>query len=283
MNKNIDKTGLITQLDLFSKSKTELLIQISQHLRQSAGHTKSGSKLLTIATPNPEMVVQAMGDESFAQLLHQFTIRIPDGAGLVYAARLLESASVGMQRIAGVEVVAALLSQEELSSGSVLLVGGRGYANERYQQWVVCDATDLKDSKMQKSDGEKILWWHSGFLERADQTPEEQHALRVVVERLKPQIVFVALGAPAQEHWLMRNREWLEHAGVKVGMVVGGAFDMLLGKIPRAPMAVRQLGLEWLYRLYQEPWRWRRQLRLIHFIYIVGWEWMRQHWARLRK
>jgi N-acetylglucosaminyldiphosphoundecaprenol N-acetyl-beta-D-mannosaminyltransferase len=80
------------------------------------------------------------------------------------------------------------------------------------------------------------------------------------------EILFVAYGAPAQERWLARNRAAL---GVAVGMGVGGALDVLAGRVPRAPQWLRRLGLEWAWRLVREPWRWRRMLALPRFAALV--------------
>lgn len=277
-SKNTDGAGHIAELQLFSGTMTQLLDQIRSQVAGSVKTAKTTSNLLTIATPNPEMVVQATVEPTFAQLLQQFSLRIPDGVGLVHAAKLLSVYPRPVQRIPGVEVVAGLLALEELHTGSVLVVGGRGYAGERIAGWVVRDAAEDTERQLgnEESSAEKTLWWHYGFLESTDQTAEEQRLLRRAIEDLKPRVVCVALGAPAQEQWVIHNRDWLEKAGVRVAMVVGGAFDMLLGKIPRAPRPVQKIGLEWAYRLYQEPWRWRRQLRLIRFVYIVGAEWLRK-------
>jgi len=79
-------------------------------------------------------------------------------------------------------------------------------------------------------------------------------------------ILFVAYGAPKQEEWIAEN---LEKLPVKAAMGVGGAFDYLSGRVPRAPKIIRMIGLEWLFRLVIQPWRIWRQLSLIMFIYLV--------------
>ena len=267
--KKTDKAGYIAQLNLFSGSKDQLLTQIKKRIKGEGQSTGNASKLLTIATPNPEMVVQSVSDEEFGALLQEFDIRIPDGIGLVKAAQLVGALPASAERIPGVEVVAELLAEENLVSGAVYILGGREYAGARIGSWVVQDVSQVGIETEQKT-----LWWQHGFLERSDQTPEERQAIRTSIEAKNPTVLFVALGAPAQEQWLLHNREWLEAAGVQVAMVVGGAFDMLFGKIPRAPGWMQQGGLEWAYRLYQEPWRWRRQLRLVRFLTIVGKEWL---------
>ncbi|MBU4098660.1 WecB/TagA/CpsF family glycosyltransferase, partial [Patescibacteria group bacterium] len=79
-------------------------------------------------------------------------------------------------------------------------------------------------------------------------------------------ILFVAFGHPKQEEWIYEN---LEHLPVKVAMGVGGAFDYISGRVERAPFMIRAMGMEWLYRLIKEPWRWRRQLALGRFVWLV--------------
>jgi N-acetylglucosaminyldiphosphoundecaprenol N-acetyl-beta-D-mannosaminyltransferase len=79
-------------------------------------------------------------------------------------------------------------------------------------------------------------------------------------------ILFVALGAPKQEFWINKN---LDKIPVKVAIGVGGAFDYISGKTPRAPTFIRSVGLEWLFRLVVQPWRIKRQLALIEFIRLV--------------
>lgn len=97
----------------------------------------------------------------------------------------------------------------------------------------------------------------------------EHTALLSCIQSVAPDILFVAFGAPAQEKWVIEHKAVLEKAGVRLVMVVGGAFDMLLGKVERAPQWMRSIGLEWLYRLIQEPWRWKRQIALITFMKLV--------------
>ena len=80
-------------------------------------------------------------------------------------------------------------------------------------------------------------------------------------------LLFVAFGAPAQDLWIARNRERLPT--VRLALGVGGVFDYLTGRVPLAPPLMRRLGLEWLYRLYRQPWRWRRMLALPQFVLAV--------------
>lgn len=103
----------------------------------------------------------------------------------------------------------------------------------------------------------------------ASATNKEKKKLLEEIEKFRPALVLVGFGAPKQEEWVVENRVFLEKVGVRVVMVVGGALDVWAGKVKRAPRVVRFLGLEWLWRLVQEPWRWRRQLRLLKFVRLV--------------
>ncbi|MEX0896195.1 MAG: WecB/TagA/CpsF family glycosyltransferase [Patescibacteria group bacterium] len=113
------------------------------------------------------------------------------------------------------------------------------------------------------------IFWTPGFEEVRQQTEAEKKQLKQIIMQVRPSIVFVAFGAPDQEAWLIEWQSVLQQAGVVLAMVVGGAPDILLGKISRAPKTMQQLGLEWLYRLWQQPWRWRRQVRLLEFIWYA--------------
>ncbi|KHE68661.1 WecB/TagA/CpsF family glycosyltransferase, partial [Halobacillus sp. BBL2006] len=77
---------------------------------------------------------------------------------------------------------------------------------------------------------------------------------------------FVALGSPAQEYWMIDN---MKDLNVNIFQGVGGSFDVISGRIKRAPTLVQKVGLEWLYRLVLEPWRFKRQSKLPGFLYQV--------------
>ncbi len=94
---------------------------------------------------------------------------------------------------------------------------------------------------------------------------EDEEIVRMV-RASAARLLLVAFGSPAQEYWIARN---LPRLGPCVAIGVGGTFDYLAGRIPRAPGIVRAAGFEWLYRLLQQPWRWRRQLALPLFVYLV--------------
>jgi len=242
--KKIDGKDKILGLNLFGKSRQELLVTLVEHL-------KSGKKPLIIFTPNPEHVIQGQESPDFAQLLNQADILLPDGMGLVWASRFLafknpSAAAVLTERIPGVDVVADLLRTTQKNHQKVLLLGGREYQSLPPQ-----------------------LEWETGYQDITHPTPAEEVKVKRILSHLKPTLVLVAYGAPWQEKWVIEHRQLLADNQVKMVMVVGGAFDFLLGKVSRAPQWLQDVGLEWAYRLYQEPWRWRRQLRLLKFVALT--------------
>src|SRR6202007_2127784 len=96
--------------------------------------------------------------------------------------------------------------------------------------------------------------------------PAEEEAIIERVRAAQADVLCVAYGAPAQDLWICRN---LARLPVALAVGVGGAYDFLSGRQRRAPRLIQRLGLEWLYRLYREPWRWRRMLALPHFALLV--------------
>lgn len=246
--KKTDSTSLLFDLNVFSRRRESLLSLIKKWL-------KDDSALKVIYTPNSEQIVQSRGNEEFKRALQKADILLPDGIGLVIASRLLaffnRSKSLS-ERIAGVEVVKDLLEIARQRELVVLVIGGRDYSPEDYFAYK----------------GAKINWT-PGFKNALQPTTKEKRQLEEKIAEIKPDIVFVAFGAPTQELWVEQHRALLIKNKIRIAMVVGGSFDYLLNKVPRAPYWFRKLGLEWLFRLIIEPWRLKRQLRLIKFVAVV--------------
>ncbi len=256
----------VFDLHFFSSSQRELLQVLENHL------STTDRTLLTIHTPNPEQVVQAHADPDFKQVLQGADILLPDGMGIVWASRLLSlmgrtEGSI-QQRIAGVDVVAQLLRHAREADLQVLVVGGRNYHQK------LLDLPDGVMEMLQVGKGAErlpvqVAHWTPAYKQVQRPTHSEEEALRTTLTTLKPDIVFVCFGAPHQEQWIARYQDTLAAADVGIAMSVGGSFDFLTHTIDRAPKLMQTLGFEWLYRLYQQPWRWRRQLRLVTFIKLT--------------
>ncbi len=244
MAKKADNREFLSKLVFFSSAKHQLLEKL---LGQSANLRNT----TYIFTPNPEQLVEADRNPAFAQALQQADILLPDGMGVVLASKLLSKKGLVKpvkERITGVEVTADILQWAGANRKKVAIIGGRDY-----------------DRLLKKKYPQVHLVWSAGYANVQQPTQEEEQVLAAFLTAEKPDIVFVAFGAPWQELWVMEHRAVLATFNPAIVMVVGGSFDFLLGKVPRAPKLLQALGLEWFYRLLLQPWRWRRQLALITF------------------
>lgn len=210
-------------------------------------------RLLKIYTPNPEQIVQAAELTQFQKVLAAGDILLPDGIGLIWASRWLmwrgRTDAALSSRVTGRALAAALLEESERRDWKVLLVGGRGY-------------TEYAESLAARLS----FRWTPGYEDVTRPTSQEEQALTELIEAYQPDLVLVAFGAPQQEFWIDRMAPTLDTLGVRAAICVGGSFDVLSGALATPPAIVSQLGLEWLFRLVQEPWRWRRQGRLVRFV-----------------
>lgn len=227
-------------------TRQDLLRAIRQHL-------DAGDGLLHVVTANPEYVMFARGDQNFGQAIDDAGIVTVDGAGLSLAMRLLHP-SVIIERYTGVALTADLAEMSaETGDGLFLLGAGPGMAAQ------------AGEVLQQRYPGARIVGsWGDGSPREAD----DAETIRRIGES-GASIVLVAYGAPAQIYWIARNQQALAELGVKVVSGIGGAFDYISGNTPYAPAIVRRFGMEWLYRLVREPWRWRRQAVLPHFALLV--------------
>lgn len=259
--KNNDKTTNFMGLKIVSSEKYELLKKIFSQV-------ESGTDFKIVFTPNPEQLVYAKSHSWFDKVLGKADFLLPDGMGIIFGSQILSvfgKSETILERIAGIDVVSSLLQQ--FSTKKILIVGGREYSGAEYQKWKIVSAGGHLSQEIKKH--KVFLHWHEGFLNVTQPTSAEKKELLERISQLQPDIVFVALGAPYQEKWIVENSKALQECGVRLAMAVGGSFDVLLGKVARSPKWMQKVGLEWLFRLYQEPWRWRRQLNLLVFLKMI--------------
>ena len=191
-----------------------------------------------IVTANPEIVLRCREDAAYAAAVNGAKLVLADGVGDLCAARILGTPLPG--RVAGADLVPRLLARLAERGGSVFLYGARPGVAER-----------AGESLQSACPGLRIAGTENGYI--SDET-----ALLEALEREKPDLLLLGLGAPRQELWMARNRQKIN--AVMIG--VGGLLDVFAGDIPRAPKAWQRLGLEWLYRLLREPRRFKRVIRL---------------------
>lgn len=200
-----------------------------------------------VATVNPEFVMLARQDPQFARVLESADLCLPDGSGVVWAARR-QGCSLS-STVAGTDMLPLLAAMCARRGLRLFLLGaGPGVANQL--------ATQLRAANPMLE-----VAAHSGEAGPSG----DAEALKLIHEH-RADVVLVAYGAPKQELWIDRVRDRLP---VKVAMGVGGAFDYLTGRVPRAPAWMRQAGLEWLHRLVTQPWRFRRMTVLPLYALLV--------------
>jgi N-acetylglucosaminyldiphosphoundecaprenol N-acetyl-beta-D-mannosaminyltransferase len=189
-----------------------------------------------VATVNPEFVMRAQRDRGFARVLESAGLCLPDGMGVVWAAR--RQGCTLRETVSGVDLVQPLAAMCARRGFRLFLLGAApGVAGELAATLRAAYPTLEVAS-------------HSG----GPDPGLDAETLKLIHEH-GSQVLLVAYGAPAQELWIDRLRNRL---GVAVAIGVGGTFDFLTGRVPRAPAWMRRAGLEWLFRLVRQPWRIQR-------------------------
>jgi N-acetylglucosaminyldiphosphoundecaprenol N-acetyl-beta-D-mannosaminyltransferase len=202
-----------------------------------------------VTTPNPEFVVYAQSNPAFRSVLNNAALSIPDGGGLLLAGRWLKRPI--REQVRGTDLAYKLMERASKKGYKVFLLGAApGVAEEAAARF------------REMYPGINIVGTFAGS---ADPEGDEE-ARRAVLQKGRPDIILVAYGAPKQDDWLARNLPLLD---IPVGIGVGGVFDFVSGRVRRAPLWMRNMGLEWLFRLIMQPWRWRRQLALPTFLLLV--------------
>jgi len=202
----------------------------------------------TIFTPNPEMVMLTRRDHEFKEILNGGDLVVPDGIGVVYASRLTKNKI--RSRVPGIELVIDLFDRIKDYEYSVYFLGA---------------APDVADAAAQAAQarfpGLRIAGTFHGYF-----TDVDDDDIINKINAANPDILLVGLGFPRQEKWIDRHKNRLN---CKILMGVGGSFDVLSGKVRRAPKFFQRLGLEWLFRLLRQPHRIWRQRVLLKFILVV--------------
>ncbi len=207
-----------------------------------------GQRTKLVMTPNPEIIFAAQKDQELKAILISADLAVPDGTGVVWAARVLGQPVE--ERVTGIDLMMRLLRLASDNNLRVFFLGTRPETLKRAVKNV-----------QGMFPGAVVAGSHHGYFSARDE-------VRVVgeINRLHPDILFVGMGAPREQRFMMR---WREKFGVPVAMGVGGSFDVLGGDVRRAPSWMIAVHLEWFFRLIQQPSRWRRMLALPRFAFAV--------------
>ncbi len=209
------------------------------------GRERAGAQVVTLGT---EMVVHAQHDAAFRDVVNASALSLCDTIGLLAVAR--RRGATLRERVTGVELLDHLCQRAAQEGLSVFLFGA--------SDGVAADAAAILEVRFP---GLHVAGTRNGFFGLEDEP--------AIVEQIRAsgaQLLFVGLGSPRQEMWLARN---LAATGCGAGIGVGGSFDVVSGRVRRAPVIWRRMGLEWLYRLAREPRRFRRQLALPYFVWLI--------------
>lgn len=207
---------------------------------------KTGKVSKYMVRPNAEIVTLAQSYPEFKEILNKADLSIPDGVGILLAARLF---GVDLRdRFGGPESMLDIVKLAEENQFSIYLLGGK-------VQTVAKAARNLQ----KKFKNLKIVGFQSGYFIDSTQVIND-------INKTKLNIVFVGMGHPLQEKWIWENKNKLN---VNLLVAEGGSFDYLAQESKRAPVLVRKVGFDWLFRLITQPWRIKRQLQLFKFVFLV--------------
>ena len=222
--------------------------------RRNPKSEKKSINPLIIFTPNPEIVVLAQKDDEYKRIVNSAQIKLPDGAGIIWAVNRLEK--VKIRRVSGADFMLHLVKLAEEKALTIGIIGGRGgLAVEAIE----CLQKTFKDVKMEAL-GEPEIDTKGG---QAIDSENYFQNLKNDIDKRKIEILFVALGFPKQEYFIENIKIQISKSKKFrpiILMAVGGSLEYISGRIPRAPGQMRRAGLEWLWRLVLQPWRIKRQL-----------------------
>lgn len=197
-----------------------------------------------VITANPIMVMAAQDDPAYLSMMQRAELIVPDGTGVVWAAKYVGEPVV--ERVPGYDLIHELMKVGESRSWKVYLLGA---SNEVIQ----AAAEKLRTAYPSV----KLVGIRDGYFK----DEQDAEVIQDIVDAA-PDILLVGRSAANQEPWIGKYKKQI---GVPVMMGVGGSFDVLSGKLKRAPVLFQKLRLEWFYRLMQEPWRYKRMLLLPQF------------------
>jgi len=238
-------------------------------------------KPLFVITVNSEFAYLAFVDKKIETMLNNSSLNLADGVGILWAAKFLSislpannfSRELALffkflfsiltiiiypsfiknpipEKISGSDFIWDLANFAAQNNLKIFLLGGGPTVAEQAALKLQTDVYGLK-----------VAGTYAG-----SPKIEDEKKIINLIKKTGSDILMVAYGVPKEELWLNRN---LKKTGVKIGIGVGGTFDFLAGRVSRAPRFIQKIGLEWLYRLIIQPWRFKRQLKLIKFALII--------------
>jgi N-acetylglucosaminyldiphosphoundecaprenol N-acetyl-beta-D-mannosaminyltransferase len=228
-------------------SMQEALDKIESFIRERSPHH--------VVTSDANAILRAQHDPEYAAIIKRSALVTPDGFGVIWGARLLNLPIY--ERVTGVDMVTGICERAAKNNYSIYILGAApGIAPTAAQ------------NLMQRYPGLRVVGTQHGYFEKENISEEE------IVRRIRdaqPDVLFVAFGIPKQEKFIARH---MHEMNVPVSLGVGGSFDVYSEKLKRAPSYIQRSGMEWLYRVWQEPWRWKRMSYVPRFMAFALREWI---------
>ncbi len=206
-----------------------------------------------VVTANSLMLYVAMDNDWLKEVFHRSHLVVPDSIGILLAGKILGQPLA--ERVPGIDLMYQLFALCQKERYSIYLLGAKPGV-----------AAQAAENIRQQFPGLNIAGTHHGYFD-----DREEDLVIKEISSLKLDILFVGLNIPRQELWIDKH---LSSLGVPVMIGVGGSFDVISGRIKRAPTAMQKIGLEWLWRTIVEPWRVKRIILLPVFLWNV----YRQKW-----
>lgn len=231
------------------------MVDMKQAVSNVANALKLDKKYF-IVTPNSEIVVSANKDNELLRIIESADMVVPDGIGLVIASKILKKPL--KERVTGIDLMDNLLKYASENNYTVYFLGGKHGI-----------ALDAGENIKKKYPAINIVGTHHGYfkgLHTGEVNNPDEKAVIEHINKVKPDLLFVALGAPKQEKFISGN---MDKINAKIFMGVGGSLDVYSGKVSRAPEIYQKLGMEWIYRAIKEPWRIKRLGSIPVFVFKV--------------
>lgn len=217
---------------------------LDQVVESIVTHVLSGGPPAYVVTPNAQHILLLQQDRHFRKIYHDAFLAVPDGVSLLWAARFLGAPLKG--RVNGTDLFKVLCEVSAEKNLRIFFLGGRPGAAVKAKEILQTHHTNLK-----------IVGTHCppyGF----ESVPTELDLINQKIEAAIPDILFVGLGAPKQEYWIYDSYKKLS---IPISIGIGVSFELVANMVPRAPVFMQNIGMEWLFRLMVEPYRlWKRYI-----------------------
>jgi len=217
----------------------------------------SQKKPCFVVTPDTLAILRARKDKKYLNITKKANLVTPDGAGILWATATLDNPLI--ERITGIDLINNICQSAVERGYRLYLLGSKEEVIEKA-------VASLKN----KFPGINIVGYHHGYFAQCEgedrQGEKNEKEIIQEIRQKKPDFLLVGLGVPKQELWISKYKDEL---GVPVCIGIGGSFDVLSGKIPRAPLWMQNHGMEWIFRLIKEPKRVKRVIALPYFMWLI--------------